>query len=340
MGMDTSHLQDGERVDGYTILSLLGHGGMSDVYHARDDAHEREVTLKFPHDEIMGDPATYERFSREIKIGQLLDHPNIQKLYHVAQQGRVPYLVLEYVPGRTLRGLLRDCEEAPCSVERAVTLGLQIGRALAYAHGKGVFHRDMKPENVIVTPDGSAKIMDFGIAFIEGARRITWGAMSNQIGTPDYMAPEQIKGQRGDARTDVYALGLMIYEMAAGRLPYDGDNSLAIMSQHVTTPPPPLSTFRAVAPALEETVMKAIRRDPAKRWPSMEAFVAALESPATADVKSLREERARDEREAGTGASQTVEGTGMRPWQLVLLIVAVLVAFLLLGVIAQLAHHG
>ncbi len=341
MGMDTSHIQDGARVDGYTILGTLGHGGMSDVYHAHDEAEQREVTLKFPHDEIMGDPATYERFSREIKIGQLLDHPNIQKLYAVAQQNRVPYLVLEYVPGQTLRHVLGEKNEAGNAVEWAVSFGVQIGRALAYAHEKGVFHRDMKPENVIVTPDGTAKVMDFGIAFVEGARRITWGSLSNQIGTPDYMAPEQIKGQRGDARTDVYALGMMIYEMAAGRLPYEGDNSLSIMSQHVTVSAPPLSKFCTISSALEETIMKALRRDSARRWPTMAAFVAALEHPDTVDANALRQERDRDESEnSPRQKGEGFEGTGMQWWQVLLIILAAIVLVALVGVVAQLAHGG
>ena len=339
--MDTSHINDGEIVDGYTVLKTLGHGGMSDVYLARDDAHARQVTLKFPHDDMMGDVASYERFLREVKIGQLLDHPNIQKLYRVAHLGRLPYLVLEYVPGETLRHVLRE-EFGGDPVERAVRLGLQIGRALAYAHEKGVFHRDMKPENVIVSPDGVAKVMDFGIAFVEGAKRITWGSMSSQVGTPDYMAPEQIKGQRGDARTDVYALGMMIYEMAANRLPYEGDNSLAVMSQHVTMPPPLLSQFCAVSPALEEAIMKAIRRDAAHRWPTMQAFVSALEAPAQVDVAALRATREREEGEtkAGENAAPNAEVGGVVWWQVVLIVLGVLVALLLVGVLAQLGHRG
>ena len=339
--MDTSHINDGEIVDGYTVLKTLGHGGMSDVYLARDDGHAREVTLKFPHEDMMGDVASYERFMREVKIGELLDHPNIQKLYQVAHFQRVPYLVLEYVPGQSLRHVLRE-EFGGNAVERAVSLGLQIGRALAYAHEKGVFHRDMKPENVIVTPDGVAKVMDFGIAFVEGAKRITWGSMSAQVGTPDYMAPEQIKGQRGDARTDVYALGMMIFEMAAGRMPYEGDNSLAVMSQHVTIPAPLLSTFCPVPPALEEAVMKAIRRDAAHRWPTMQAFVEALEAPDTVDAAALKAAREREEGEAKASVKPTAgfEGTGIVWWQVVLIVLGALVALLSIGVLAQLAHHG
>src|SRR6476619_1682371 len=214
-------LQPGERIDHYTIVQKLGHGGMSEVYRARDNQHSREVVLKFPHEDMAGDPATYERFRREIQIGGLLTHPSIQKLYELEGDHLDPYLVLEYVDGVTLRELLRKEHRLP--VERAVSLSVQIAQALAYAHAHHVFHRDLKPENVIVTPDDCAKVMDFGIAFVEGARRVTWGQMSAQVGTPDYMAPEQIKGNRGDQRTDIYALGMMLYECLAGRLPYQGD---------------------------------------------------------------------------------------------------------------------
>lgn len=345
--MDTSHLEPGARVDGFLILDTLGHGGMSDVYRAHDEANAREVTLKFPHDEIMGDPATYERFSREIKIGQLLEHPNIQRLYSVGKQGRLPYLVLEFVPGASLRSALKDKDEQGGSLEEALSLGIQIGQALAYAHEKGVFHRDMKPENVIVTPDGGAKVMDFGIAFVQGARRVTWGSLSGQIGTPDYMAPEQIKGQRGDARTDIYALGTMIYEMIAGRLPYEGDNALSIMSQHVTSPAPLLSTSCSASPELEEIVLKALRRDAGKRWNTMAEFVAALEAPGSVDARHLREEREHDEgSEASPKSGDKKEngegflGLGISAVQLALLFLGVFVSLLLIGVLAQLAHGG
>src|SRR5262249_21033291 len=175
-------LQPGDRIDHYTIVQKLGHGGMSEVYLANDAARQRQVVLKFPHEDMAGDPATYERFRREIQIGELLTHPNIQKLYDLAGDHLDPYLVLEYVDGVTLREILRKERRLP--VERAIGLGVQIAQALAYAHRYHVFHRDLKPENIIVARAGCAKVMDFGIAFVGGARRVTWGQMSRQIGTP------------------------------------------------------------------------------------------------------------------------------------------------------------
>jgi serine/threonine-protein kinase len=328
------HLHSGEQIDQFTILNKLGQGGMSDVYRARDAQDGREVVLKFPHEEMTGDPASYERLRREIQIGQILSHPHIQKLYSLADGGEKTYLVLEYVEGMTLRDALGRA--APLAPARAVALITQLADALIYAHAKGVFHRDLKPENVIVRPDDCAKVMDFGIAFVEGARRVTWGRLSGEVGTPDYMAPEQIKGSRGDQRTDIYALGMMLYECLAGRLPYDGDNALAIMNQHVTQSPPPLDEFvRGLPLALEEAVMKAIRRDPAGRWPTMAAFAEALRNPEQVDALALRAERLEQETASrGGGASQF----GLPAWQVALIIVAVLVGLVILGTLVQILH--
>ena len=330
-------LQPGERIDHYTIVQKLGHGGMSEVYLANDAVGQREVVLKFPHEDMAGDPATYERFRREIKIGELLTHPNIQKLYDLAGDQLDPDLVLEYVDGVTLREILRKERRLP--VETAVGLGVQIAQALAYAHAHHVFHRDLKPENIIVSRAGCAKVMDFGIAFVEGARRVTWGQMSGQVGTPDYMAPEQIKGHRGDQRTDIYALGMIVYECLAGRLPYRGDNALVVMNQHVTVSPPPLHRFVHDLPAaLEETVMKAIRRSASARWPSMEAFAAALQQPEAVDAAALRAEREQQESSAGNG--EINHQFGLPTWQVALIVVAVIVGLITFGALIQVLHGG
>jgi len=329
-------LQPGERVDQYTIVQKLGHGGMSEVYRARDGELGREVVLKFPHEDMAGDPATYERFRREIQIGQLLTHPHIQKLYHLAGGKAEPYLVLEYVNGSTLRELLKREHRLPA--DQAVALVLQIAQALAYAHAHHIFHRDLKPENIIVTPSWCAKVMDFGIAFVEGAPRITWGRLSSQVGTPDYMAPEQIKGNRGDHRTDIYALGMILYECLAGRLPYRGDNALSVMNQHVTMSPPPLGKFaHHIPPALEEVVMKAIRRSLDARWPSMDAFAEALKHLDAVDAAALRAEREREETSAiMAGASSSQFGIPL--WQVGLIVVAVVVGLITFGALVQLLH--
>ena len=203
-----------------------------------------------------------------------------------------------------------------------------------------MYHRDLKPENIIVTPDGVAKIMDFGIAFVEGSRRVTWGALSSQVGTPDYMAPEQIKGKRGNDRTDIYALGMILYECVAGRLPYEGDNALAVMNQHVTVSPPPLHQFcKEVSPELEEVILKAIRRSPEARWPSAQALVEALERPETVDVAALKAERENEETESAKGSASHGE-FGMPMWKVGLLIGGILLALCVLTAAVQLLHHN
>jgi serine/threonine protein kinase len=282
----------GQQIGRYTIIDRLGKGGMSHVYRARDPEHDREVVLKFPLLEIMDDPATHERFHREVKIGKLLHHPNIQHLYQLSRFQQHEYLVLEYVPGQSLRHFLHAKKPGPNDFRDVSDLGLQLARALAYTHRLQIAHRDLKPENIIITPEGTVKVMDFGIAFLKGARRVTWGRMSSQVGTPDYMAPEQIQGRRGDSRTDIYALGMILYEYLAGRLPYQGDSALSIMNQHVNAKPAPLHRFRKEVPLLlEEVIMKAIRRSPEDRWQDMEALIAALEPGSAADALLLREER-------------------------------------------------
>lgn len=330
--------EPGQQLGRYSIIRALGHGGMSNVYLAHDAQEDQQVVLKFPHEEILGDVATHERFTREVKIGHLLNHPNIQRLHELATLNHSEFLVLEYVPGDTLRhafdvrGTHRDAKDFP----QAADLGLQLARALAYAHENHVAHRDLKPENVIVTPEGQAKVMDFGIAFMQGARRVTWGPLSSQVGTPDYMAPEQIQGGRGDSRTDVYALGMILYEYLAGCLPYRGDNALAVMNQHVNAKAPPLHQFRKdVPPALEETVMKAIRRNPSSRWPTMAALIEALENPANVEVAALRAERESETENAASAGR--LAGKLNLPFSNTLLVV--FAALVLLIALAAFAVH-
>jgi serine/threonine-protein kinase len=332
-------LESGSPVGRYTVVRPLGQGGMSKVYLAHDDECARDVVLKFPNQDLMGDVGAHERFRREVKIGQLLKHPHIQELHELSYAGSNEFIVFEYVTGNSLRHVLRDRQQRTVDdFDFAVNLGVQVGSALEYAHEHHVAHRDLKPENIIVTPDGTAKVMDFGIALLKGARRVTWGPLSTQVGTPDYMAPEQIQGGRGDARTDVYALGIILYEIVAHKVPYAGDNPLAIMNQHVNVKAPPLHKLRKdTPPVLEETIMKAVRLKPQDRWPSMAAMVAALKDPASVDVESLRAEReAEPEGAVGTKASRLIPipinpVTGMVALTLVFILVAAVVLFWLFG---------
>jgi len=260
----TTEVQPGAKLDQFTIVKAIGHGAYSDVYLAEDPKGGR-VVLKCPHESIMGDVATFDRFRRELEISRNLHHPGIQRSIEFTSDRSRPYMVMEYVDGETLRSVLS--REKRLSVDKAVDFGCQLAAAMAYAHSQGVIHRDLKPENVLVTPDGRLVVTDFGVALMAGARRLTWRWFSTALGTPDYMAPEQIQGKRGDARTDVYALGVMLFEMLAGRVPWEGDNPLAVMAQHVNAPLPSLRAIDPHLPApLEAIVTKCLRKDPDERY--------------------------------------------------------------------------
>jgi serine/threonine-protein kinase len=262
--MATMAIQPGTNLDGFEIIEVIGHGAFSDVYLAVD-AEGRRVVLKCPHDAIMGDTSTFDRFRRELEIAKKLDHPGIQHSYDLGAHRSRPYLVMEYVEGETLRDLLNREKRLPTA--RAIDLTQQLAEAMAYAHSQGVYHRDLKPENLLLTPEGRLVVTDFGIALLSGARRLTWRWLTSAVGTPDYMAPEQIQGKRGDARTDIYAIGIMLFEMLAGHVPWEGDNPLAVMQQHLSAPLPDLHAINSsVLPPLEAIVRKCLRKGPDERY--------------------------------------------------------------------------
>jgi eukaryotic-like serine/threonine-protein kinase len=324
--MHSVRLAAGQAVGRYDILDLLGEGGMSESYRARDRETGRTVVLKIPFANIIGDPATYSRYQRETEIGRRLVHPHIQQLLDTGHLDAsvAPYLVMEYVEGESLRRYLAD--HAPLPVDEAVELARQLADALEACHAQGIIHRDLKPENVLITPDRQLKLLDFGIALLQGARRLTWSRLSNSVGTPDYMAPEQVRGERGDARTDVYALGTMLFEMLAGKVPYEGDNALAIMNQHVQREAPRVSRWRQdIPPQLAAIVAKAIRRQPGERYQTMAALRHDLEHWQDVEPYTWLEDT-------------PAVGGFPSPLKTAALIVAVFAGLALIGVLAQLAH--
>jgi serine/threonine protein phosphatase PrpC/tRNA A-37 threonylcarbamoyl transferase component Bud32 len=281
-----SMLQIGDQFDRFQIQAHLAQGGMSDIYRAYDVVGRREVALKIPDKSMIGDPAQYERFQRELEIMNTLRHPAILHGLGSGQYNRTPYLATELVEGRSLREIIDT--EAPVPPEAAVALICKIADGMAYCHANNVIHRDLKPENILVTAEGQPVIMDFGLALTKGARRVTYANLSATAGTPDYMAPEQVEGQRGDARTDVYALATILYELLAGQTPFTGDNNLAVMAQHLQGVAPRLDKVApGVSPALAAVVARGLQREPDDRYPDMAALIEALDHPETADLSLL-----------------------------------------------------
>ena len=279
-------LQIGDQFDRYQIQAHLAQGGMSDIYRAFDLVNRRDVAIKIPDKSIIGDPAQYERFQRELEVINTLNHPAILKGLGSGKYNRIPYLVTEFVDGRSLRTIVD--ENAPIPSEQAIPLTRKIAEGMAYCHANNVIHRDLKPENILITNDGQPVIMDFGLALTKGSHRVTYSNLSATMGTPDYMAPEQIEGQRGDQRTDVYALGTILYELLSGKTPFTGDTSMAVMAQHLRKDAPRLDQLNpAVSPELAAIVSTCLARDPNKRYPDMLAFINGLDHPETADLGIL-----------------------------------------------------
>jgi serine/threonine protein kinase len=270
----------GEKIDQYTLSELLARSGMASIFKAVDDASGATVALKIPHPQYESDVVFFERFRREEQIGQRLEHPHVVKVLKPRDKSRM-YMAMEYVDGRSLRAVIQEQRTLPA--ERALEIARQVTEALVYLHANGIIHRDIKPENILLLGDHGLKILDFGIALDDSARRLTWTGLSSTMGTPDYMAPEQIGGRRGDARTDVYAIGLLLYEMLTGNLPYSSPNAQALMRAKTNEDPqPPSYHLPTIDPALEVIIMRAIARDPRARYDTAQALLDALRDPAAA----------------------------------------------------------
>ncbi len=281
----------GDRIDQYELTELIARSGMGSIFKARDTGTGAEVALKIPDMRFESDVVFWERFRREEDIGQRLDHPNIVKVLKRRGDDRV-YLVMELLEGRPLRKLMD--EQRPMPVNQALAIAQQLAEALAYLHRNGVVHRDLKPENIFVTTGGQLKILDFGIALDKAARRMTWHGLSSTIGTPDYMAPEQIGGRRGDARTDIYALGTILYEMLTGNLPFAEENAHALLRAKMSDDPRPL-TYHVpdIDPGVEAVVLRALERAPRDRYDAAEELLADLRNPAAALLRGPRRSQRR-----------------------------------------------
>jgi len=248
----------------FEITDVIAKSGMASLFKANDRQTGQAVALKVPYLQIESDPAGFDRFRREEEIGLQLNHPYILKVLPAEKKSR-PYLVMEYLEGQTLSELLKRVRPLP--EPDAVKIASRVCEALDYMHRQGVVHRDLKPQNVMLCNDGSIRIMDFGIAKALASRRLTFVGFTPAMGTPDYMAPEQVRGSRGDQRTDIYSLGAILYEMGTGEPPFGGDSAYVIMNARVTGDPvAPRKLNPKLTPVLEEITLHAMERDPKRRY--------------------------------------------------------------------------
>lgn len=281
MGTD---LEAGQTLDGrFQLTDLISRSGMASIFKANDLRTGQVMALKIPFMQFESDPGFFSRFEREEKIGTTLNHPYILRVEPIETTRSRPYIVMEFLEGQTLAHLMRSV--GPMPEKDALTIAARICEALHYMHDHDVVHRDLKPQNIMICNDGSIRVMDFGIAKVQGQRRLTFGGFTPTMGTPDYMAPEQVKGKRGDPRTDIYALGAILYEMVTAAPPFEGPNPFLIMNARLTGDPiPPRQLNPGLTPQLEEIVLHAMARNPADRFPDARLMQAELSNPASVRV--------------------------------------------------------
>jgi len=321
-----TNLEPGTQLDHYRIDKNVATSGMASIFHATDLRDGREVAIKVPHPEMESDTVLFERFRREEQIGRTMDHPGVMKVYDGGEHTRV-YMVMEWVHGRLLRQVLNETPKLP--IERAVKIALGICDALEYIHTHGVVHRDLKPENIMVDEQDNIKLIDFGIAGNAGARRLTFANFSQTLGTPDYISPEQVKGKRGDARSDLFALGVIFYEMLTGKVPYTGANPFAVMNDRLlNSPVPPREINPEISPQLQEIVYRALERDPRNRYASAHQFKLDLQHPENVGVAERTEEKKWKKRRSAW------------PGKLLFYAILVLIPVLILGLMIYVARHS
>jgi len=274
--MATSELVPGAVLDGrFEIGELVNRGGMACIYRAVDLRSGATVALKLPLLQYETEPLTFTRFQREEEIGRRLNHPYILKVTVNEEPKSRPYLVMEWVDGQPLHIVL--AARKPMPEAEAAAIAAKVCAALAHLREQGIVHRDLKPENIMICRDGSIRLLDFGIAKDDHLRRLTFAGLTPTLGTPDYMAPEQVSGRRGDHRSDIYSLGAILYELTTGHRPFEGDNVYVVMNARTSgDPAAPRKVNAELTPAIEEIMLHALSRDPADRYATAEAMAAEL----------------------------------------------------------------
>jgi eukaryotic-like serine/threonine-protein kinase len=265
----------------YRLDSKLGSGGMSTVYLARDETLERWVAVKLMHREMSDQPDQLERFRREARSVAQVSNPNVVSVIDAGEDGGYPYIVFEYVEGETLKQRIDRLGRLP--LDEAAAYAIEVGRGLSAAHARKLVHRDVKPQNVLIDPEGRAKVTDFGIARELEADGLT--KTGRVLGTTDYVSPEQAMGQGVDARSDIYSLGVLLYEMLTGRVPFEADSLVGVAMKHVNEPMPDLQELRPDASsALAAVIERATLKDPKKRYADMSAMLGELEGALEVEV--------------------------------------------------------
>jgi serine/threonine-protein kinase len=266
--------EPGAQIDSYRIESQVARSGMATIYRAVDTRDGRTVAVKIPHPDMESDPVLYDRFHREAAIGEKLDHPGVMRVFGDDHRSRV-YMVMEWCEGRLLRQIL---DEGRMAQEHALRIAVNVLEALDYIHANGVVHRDLKPENIMVDENDDIKLIDFGIAGDASARRLTYAKITTALGSPNYISPEQVKGKRGDGRTDIYTMGVILYEMLTGKVPFTGSNPMQVINDRLINYPTPPSVLEpSISPQLQEVIYRAIERDPANRYPRASEFAHDLQ---------------------------------------------------------------
>jgi eukaryotic-like serine/threonine-protein kinase len=315
-------LEAGTQIDSYRIEAPVARSGMASIFRAIDTRDGRVVALKIPHPDMEADPILFDRFQREAGIGEKLDHPKVMHVYGGEERSRI-YMVMEWCEGRLLRKVL---DEGRISHERALRIAMGVLDALDYIHMHGVVHRDLKPENIMVDENDNIKLIDFGIASDAAARRLTYANFTATLGTPNYISPEQVKGKRGDGRSDLYSIGVILYEMLAGKLPFPAPSPMAAMNDRLLNHPiPPRVADPAISPQLQEVLYRALERDPKNRYATAHEFAHDLEHLDQVGVEDRPEITDWEKRKSHL-SRKILYYTGLALIPVVILLVMVLVA--------------